>query len=138
MPYKKLHEIGSMKVDPPSERSLQILFSPQVDKDMENFTALMSTIAPHSGQTGPHTHPVDELIYIITGRGEGEEDGKTFEIEPGTIIYAKAGVLHNCKNYSDETMQMYCIYVPALADDAVERITKNAKSRSKKRLPHQG
>ena len=132
MPYKRLHEIGSMKVNPPTERSLQILFSPQVDGDMENFTALMSTIAPHSGQTGPHTHPVDELIYIITGRGEGEEDGKTFKIKPGTIIYAKAGVLHNCKNYSDETMQMYCIYVPALADDAVERITKNAKIRVKK------
>jgi len=121
-----------MKVDPPCERSLQILFSPQVDENVENFTALMSTIAPHSGQTGTHTHPVDELIYIITGRGEGEEDGKTFIIEPGTIIYAKAGVPHNCKNYSDETMQMFCIYVSALPDEAVERIIKNSEIRLKK------
>jgi quercetin dioxygenase-like cupin family protein len=131
MPYKRLHGIGSMKVAPPCERSLQILFSPQVDKDMENFTALMATIAPHLGQTGIHTHPVDEIIYIITGCGEGEEDGKTFKIEPGTIIYAKAGIPHNCKNYSDEAMQMYCIYVPALPNEAVERITKNAKIRIK-------
>ncbi len=54
MSYKRLYEIRSMKVDLPKERSLQILFSPQIDKDSENFTALMSTLAPHSGQTGPH------------------------------------------------------------------------------------
>jgi hypothetical protein len=28
-----------------------------------------------------------------------------------------AGVKHNCRNFSDETMQMYCVYVPALPDD---------------------
>src|SRR5665648_1162744 len=86
MSNKRLWEIGSFKVEAPKERSLQILFSPQVDKDIENCTILMSTIAPHTGKTGIHTHPVDEVIYIITGRGEGEENGKTFKIVPGTII----------------------------------------------------
>lgn len=131
MPYKKLWEIGSLKVDPPKERSLQILYSPQVDEGMQNFTALMSTIAPHSGKTGVHTHPADEFIYIITGRGEGEEAGNTFKIEPGTIIYAPAGVEHDCRNFSDETMQMLCIYVPSLPGEVVEKITKNAKLRIK-------
>ena len=129
MPYKKLWEIGSFKVEAPKERSLQILFSPQVDNDIENCTVLMSTIAPHSGKTGIHAHPVDEVIYIITGRGEGEENGKTFKIVPGTIIYARAGVEHDCRNFSDETMQMLCVYVPALPDEIVKNITKNAKLR---------
>lgn len=124
MSYKRLNKIKGTKIEPPKERFLQILFSPQLDKNIENFTALMSTIAPRSGQTGLHTHPVDELIYIITGRGEGEEDKKTFNIEPGTIIYAKAGVPHNCKNYSDVTMQMFCVYIPALPNQVVENIIK--------------
>jgi len=132
MPYKRLWEIGSFKVESPNERSLQILYSPQVDKGIQDVTVLMSTIAPHSGKTGIHTHPVDEFIYIITGRGEGEEDGKTFKIEPGTIIYAPAGVKHDCRNFGDETMQMLCIYVPALPDEVVEKITRNAKLRVKK------
>ena len=131
MPNKRLWEIGSYKVDPPNERSLQILHSPQVDKGVPNFTLLMSTIAPHTGQTGMHTHPVDEFIYVITGRGEGEEEGKTFTIEPGTIIYAPAGVKHDCRNYSDQTMQMLCVYVPALPDEAVDRIVKNSELRVK-------
>jgi quercetin dioxygenase-like cupin family protein len=129
MPHKYLWEIGSEKIDPPNERSLKILMSPQVDPGMQNITALMSTIAPHTGQTGIHTHTVDELIYVITGRGEGYEAGEKFTIEPGTIIYAKAGVEHNCKNFSDETMQMYCIYSPALPSEIVARITNNAKIR---------
>ncbi len=120
-----------MKVEPPNERSLQILYSPQVDKGMQNLTVLMSTIAPHAGKTGMHTHPVDEVLYIIAGRGEGEESGKTFEIVPGTIIYIKAGVEHDCRNLGDETMQMFCVYVPALPDEVVERITKNSKLRGR-------
>jgi len=131
MAYKRLWEIGSYKVEPPNERSLQILFSPQVDKGIENLTVLMSTLAPHSGRTGVHTHPVDEVIYVITGRGEGKENGKTFKIEPGTIIYAPAGVEHDCRNFSDETMQMLCVYVPALPDESVDRIVKNSKLRVK-------
>ncbi|PKP58001.1 cupin domain-containing protein [Candidatus Atribacteria bacterium HGW-Atribacteria-1] len=132
MSYKKLWEIGSFKFEPPNERSLQIIYSPQVDERIQNVTVAMSTIAPHSGKTGIHTHPVDEVIYVITGRGECEEDRKTFKIEPGTIIYAPAGVKHDCRNFSDETMQMFCVYVPALPDEVVEKITKNAELRVKK------
>lgn len=126
MPTKSLWEIGSYKVEPPNERSLQILFSPQKDKGVQNFTLLMATIAPHTGQTGIHTHPVDEYIYIITGRGEGKEEEKTFKIEPGTLIWAQAGVKHECRNLGDETMQMLCVYVPALPDEVVDRIVKNS------------
>ena len=131
MSYKRLWEIGSNKIDPPKERSLQILFSPQTDKGMENCTILMSTIAPHHGETGVHTHPVDEFIYIISGRGEGEEEGEIYDLVPGTIIHASAGKKHNCKNFSDETMQMLCIYVPSLSNEKVLNIINNSKIRFK-------
>ena len=131
MPHKRSWEIGSFKVEPPNERSLQVIYSRQGDKGIGDLTVLMSTIAPHSGKTGIHTHPVDEIMYIISGRGEGEEAGKTFKIVPGTIIYAPAGVEHECRNLADETMQMFCVFVPALPDESVERITRNAKLRLK-------
>ena len=122
MPHKRLWKIPSKKISPPNERNLQILYSPQQDQKAANATFLMSTLAPHIGQTGAHKHPVDEIIYVITGRGEGNEDGKTFDLVPGTIIYAPAGVEHNCRNYADESMQMYCVYVPALPDEVVRNL----------------
>jgi mannose-6-phosphate isomerase-like protein (cupin superfamily) len=75
---------------------------------------------------------VDEVIYVITGRGEGEENGRIFKIEPGTIIYAPAGAKHDCRNFSDEIIQMLCVYIPALPNEVVKKITKNAKLRVKK------
>jgi len=126
MPHKRLWKIPSKVVAPPNERCLQILYTPQQDQNVANATFLMSTLAPHTGQTGVHTHVVDEIIYVITGRGEGEDDGKTFELVPGTIIYAPAGVKHNCKNFSDETMQMYCVYVPALPEEIVKNLLNEA------------
>ena len=122
MPCKRLWKIPSKKVAPPNERCLQIIYSPQQDAKVANATFLMSTLAPHSGQTGVHTHVVDEIIYIITGRGEGEDDGKAFELVPGTIIYAPAGIKHNCRNFSDESMQMFCVYVPALPDEIIKNL----------------
>jgi len=132
MPYKKLWEVPSYKVDPPNERTLQILYSPQIDKNIKDVTVLMSTLFPHGGRSGLHTHDVDEIMYIITGRGEGVEGDKVFDIEPGVIIYAPAGVRHECRNFSDETMQILCIYIPSLPDDVVEKFVKNAKLRVKK------
>ncbi len=126
MPHKRLWKIPSKMVAPPNERCLQILYTPQQDQNVANATFLMSTLAPHTGQTGVHTHVVDEIIYVITGRGEGEDDGKTFELMPGTIIYAPAGVKHNCKNFCDETMQMYCVYVPALPEEIVKNLLNEA------------
>jgi len=123
MPYKRLWKTPSKKVAPPNERCLQIIYSPQQDAKVANATFLMSTLAPHSGQTGVHTHVVDEIIYIITGRGEGEDDGKAFELVPGTIIYAPAGIKHNCRNFSDESMQMFCVYVPALPDEIIKNLS---------------
>lgn len=75
---------------------------------------------------------MDEVIYVITGRGEGEENGRIFKIEPGTIIYAPAGAKHDCRNFSDEIIQMLCVYIPALPNEVVKKITKNAKLRVKK------
>jgi len=129
MPYKRVWEIGSFKVESPNERSLQILFSPQIDKGIKDTTVLMSTIVPHTGTTGAHTHDVDEIIYILTGRGLGVEGRETYDLEPGTVIYAPAGVEHECRNLGDDSMQLFCVFIPALPDEAVERITKNAKVR---------
>ncbi len=129
MPHKRLWKIHSKKVAPPNERCLQIIYTPQRDEKVANATFLMSTLAPHTGQTGVHTHVVDEIIYVITGRGEGEDDGKSFELVPGTIIYAPAGVKHNCRNFSDESMQMFCVYVPALPDEIVNNLLQETAVR---------
>jgi mannose-6-phosphate isomerase-like protein (cupin superfamily) len=126
MPYKRLQEIGSYKVDPPTERSLQLLFTPQVDRGIKNCTVLMASLVPRTGRSGLHSHTVDEIMYVVTGEGEMAEGGKTFKIGPGTAIYAPAGVEHESRNLGEETMQIFCVYLPSLSDEKIEEYVRDS------------
>ena len=90
--------------------------------DNERFTALLFTLSPKVGQTGIHSHPVDEIICILKGNGEGEVDGETFEMHPGTMFHIPAKTPHGCRNRNNEELRMYCVYVPSLSDKAIERL----------------
>lgn len=134
MPHTTISEIPTKKTDKPNERSLQILYSLSPDsarrgfRDQHDATVLVSTIYPHGGRTGVHTHPVDELICVISGRGYGKEQEDRFAIEPGTVIYAPANVEHDCVNLSNETMKLLCVYLPALPQQTVEQLLDGATS----------
>jgi len=130
MPVKKVSQINAFKAGPPNERLLQMLLTPQEDAGAPDATILVATLPPHTGQTGVHTHTVAEVIFILSGRGEGLEGGKTFPLEPGTLVLAPAGVEHNCRNLSDEPMRMYCVFIPAQPDEAVQRIVDGAKAQA--------
>jgi quercetin dioxygenase-like cupin family protein len=129
MPHTTVWRIPAKRIDRPNERNLQVLYSAAPDAARGGFlvhqpdaTVLVSTIYPQGGRTGVHTHPVDELIYVISGRGYGTERGDRFVIEPGTVIFAQANVEHDCVNLSTETMQLLCVYLPALPQHAVEAL----------------
>jgi quercetin dioxygenase-like cupin family protein len=133
MPHTTVWRTPAKKIDSPNERNLQVLYSAAPDAARRGFlahqpdaTVLVSTIYPHGGRTGVHTHPVDELIYVMSGRGYGTECGHRFPIEAGTVIFAEANVEHDCVNLSVETMQLLCVYLPALPEQAVESLLDGA------------
>ena len=126
---KTLWECLGKTVPAPYTRNLQIVYTPQMDPGMKDFTFLISTLYPVDGQTDYHIHPVDEMILILSGRGEAIMGEEKTTIEPGSVIYAPTGVRHQCKNYSDESMRMACFYIPALPDDAVNKIMEGATLR---------
>ncbi len=111
---KKIHELPLKQIPEPYKRNLQLVYTPQFDEGCQDFTLLISTLYPIDGQTDYHVHPVDEVIIICSGHGELIVEGESYPIETGSVLYAPAGVKHQCKNYSSETMQMVCFYIPAL------------------------
>lgn len=132
MSNKRIQLIGRYRIEPPNERFLQLIMSPHTDQDCGDFTVLMSSVAPMTGQTGLHTHPVDEFIYIIDGYGEAEEGGKRLLISTGTSLYIKAGIEHNCSNTGHEIMKMLCVYVPSLPGKIVNNIVAKSSRTQKK------
>lgn len=68
----------------------------------QQVTAGIVFIRPHS-QCHEDTHDVEEIFYIIQGRGKLTFDGKPVEVEAGDVVFMPAGVAHSVINDHDET-----------------------------------
>ena len=45
-----------------------------------------------------HTHPGEEIIYVIEGSIEYEVDGKPVTVKAGGVLFIPAGTVHAAKN----------------------------------------
>jgi quercetin dioxygenase-like cupin family protein len=45
-----------------------------------------------------HTHPGEEIIYVIEGTLEYEIGGKTTKVKAGDVLFVPAGAIHTAKN----------------------------------------
>jgi quercetin dioxygenase-like cupin family protein len=45
-----------------------------------------------------HTHPGEEIIYVIEGVWEYEISGKSVKAKAGDVLFVPAGVIHSAKN----------------------------------------
>ena len=114
----KIWEVKGYKAPPPpTERTLKILFSPELGTT-DKVTVLASFIPP-GGTTGLHSHDVDEIIYIASGRGVYVEGDKEHPVEPDVVLYAPAKVAHEVRNTGDETIKLLCVYVPPVKPSEV-------------------
>jgi quercetin dioxygenase-like cupin family protein len=50
------------------------------------------------GAVGPlHSHPHEQLTYVLSGEFEFTIDGETKIVRAGDTMYKKSGVLHGCR-----------------------------------------
>jgi quercetin dioxygenase-like cupin family protein len=45
-----------------------------------------------------HTHPGEEIIYVIEGSLEYEIDGKISKVKAGDVLFVPAGAIHTARN----------------------------------------
>ena len=51
------------------------------------------------GYTAPrHTHPGEEIIYVLEGTLEYQIDGKSTRVKAGDVLFVPAGTIHSAKN----------------------------------------
>ena len=106
-------EFPSVKLDPPNTRFMKMIMSPEINSYNE-ATVLLAYI-PSGSSTGRHTHPGDEIIYIISGRGEGHVGDEVAKLEADSVILAPRGTEHECRNTSEtETLKLFCVFIPPL------------------------
>ena len=69
-----------------------------------------------------HNHPdSDEILYILSGRGEQMvDDADSFEVGPGQAVFIPKAAFHSTLNTGWEPMVLLAIYAPAGAEEALK------------------
>lgn len=129
--FVKFDTIQGSKINKPFERELKVLMSPDKDGTVKEFTFLLSTLAPNGGCTDWHSHSESgELMIFLSGKGKAWLENNEFTIEPGTALYAPAGMKHKTLNTSSEPLQIACIFIPAISTSYIQKsIEESEKAR---------
>ena len=73
---------------------------------------VQATIALAPGVTAPdHSHPGEEIIYVLQGSFEYRVAGKPVRLEPGGVLFIPAGVIHSAKNIGSGNAVELATYV---------------------------
>lgn len=88
-------------------------------------------VAP-GAQAGRHTHPGEEISYVLEGEGwlliDGQEPKR---VKAGESFIVPAGVVHDAKNDGPQVMKVLGVYVlekgKPLASPAAANTTQNGK-----------
>jgi oxalate decarboxylase/phosphoglucose isomerase-like protein (cupin superfamily) len=69
-----------------------------------------------------HNHPEsDEILYILSGRGEQMvDDSDTFAVGPGQAVFIPKAAFHSTVNTGWEPLVLLAIYAPAGAEEALK------------------
>jgi mannose-6-phosphate isomerase-like protein (cupin superfamily) len=113
-------EEQGIQVNAPYSRSIKVLFAPD-RRNVDELTFSVVLIDPGNG-TDYHVHDRPELIYIVSGHGEGLVEGATTLLEMDTALFVRAGEWHQMKNTGLEPLKMATVFVPGIrAEDNYRR-----------------
>jgi len=73
--------------------------------------AVMS-IAPHSELGGEAHRDIDEILFVVKGKGKVILNGRTHEIRRHDAIFVASGEDHNLKNVGRRDLKLLCVCSP--------------------------
>lgn len=75
-------------------------------------------VMPGEAVKPAHSHPEgEELIYIISGRGQAWVEGEVKPLEPGTAVLFQEKEVHMIRNVGSEEMKVVCFFAPPASLD---------------------
>ena len=94
--------------------------SPDATAGGASMTAGDVVVFPNKGHDRHDHADADELIYVVSGRGQQMIDDKPpFEISAGSMFYIPRGVFHSTLNTGWTNLELLVVYTPGGAERAL-------------------
>jgi quercetin dioxygenase-like cupin family protein len=85
----------------------------------EGATVAFTTLAPgHS--PFPHSHPHEQIVYMISGRARFFVGDEETILEPGDMVVVPPGVEHHAQTLGDEPALDLSVFTPPRAEYIAE------------------
>jgi mannose-6-phosphate isomerase-like protein (cupin superfamily) len=91
------------------DRTFRVLFGP--GRDCAVATQFVGEIPP--GRAPEHSHPYDEVVLILQGRGVGHAGGVDHELSAGACLHLPPGLPHCLENTGQRVMRVLGVFHPA-------------------------
>lgn len=112
MSIVKTYEKRGFISDLPFQRLLKVLVSPKRDNELQNMSVGMTIISPGNKTKYAAHETSEEIMYVISGRGEALIDGVKSKICPDMLINVPIASMHQLINTSDESLKMLWVFSP--------------------------
>lgn len=77
---------------------------------------------PANAHAPAHVHEnEEEIIYILSGKGEIYFDGAPEPVTPGSCVFIPKKVAHSIHNTSDEIMKLAYVFSPPVKQGSYEK-----------------
>lgn len=128
MPVVNAFDVKSVKIEGAYERVIRVLLAPDTQDIVKGMSVSHAIISPHSSTDLRHTHPGVEMMFIMSGYGECTIGNETHKIGPNVLMICPPNSPHDIRNYSDETMSLVAMFIPAETSKQIyERAEKASK-----------
>lgn len=127
MSIVKTYEKKGFISDLPNRRLLKVLVSPKRDNELQNMSVGMTIISPGDKTKYAAHETSEEIMYIISGRGEALIDGVKSKIYPDMLISLPIASMHQLINTGDESLKLLWVYSPSGPEEEYIDILKKIK-----------
>ncbi len=88
--------------------------------EVKNLTVGVSIFPPGSAPPG-HVHDrEEEVIYVVSGRGELHTPECSVSLEPGTCVYVPIGLHHATASHGPEPLELVTAFSPPVMPGSYE------------------
>ena len=101
----------SIDVPEPHRRTLKVLLSPVLHRELDRLAAGL-TIIPPGGSSDSHAHEEGEMFYVLAGKISITIGKEKRELVPGTAVWGPPGVSHQLFNRSGGTCKILWVLSP--------------------------
>lgn len=107
------HERDAEKVvaPEPNRRTLTHIFAPW-NGGSERIWMGLSEVEEGS-TSNLHSHPNEEIFYVVAGSGEIEVEGVRYPVEPGSAVRVEPDLPHRLFNNGEGLLRVLCTASPA-------------------------